>query len=42
VRTVVETNVIAYYGLDTPEFDQQAREFWRGVEDPVAPTAINL
>jgi predicted nucleic acid-binding protein len=37
VRAVVDTNVIAYYALGTPEFDAEVREFWRRVEDPMAP-----
>jgi predicted nucleic acid-binding protein len=37
VRAVVDTNVVAYYVLGTPEFDAEVREFWRRVEDPIAP-----
>ena len=37
MRAVVDTNVIAYYALGTPEFDAEVREFWRRVEDPIAP-----
>ena len=37
MRAVVDTNIIAYYVLGTPEFDAEAREFWRRVEDPIAP-----
>jgi predicted nucleic acid-binding protein len=37
VRAVVDTNVTAYYVLGTPEFDAEVREFWRRVEDPIAP-----
>jgi len=37
VRAVVDRNVIAYYVLGTPEFDAEVREFWRCVEDPIAP-----
>ena len=37
MRAVVDTNVIAYYALGTPEFDAEVREFWRRVEDPTAP-----
>ena len=37
MRAVVDTNVIAYYVLGTPEFDAEVREFWRCVEDPIAP-----
>jgi predicted nucleic acid-binding protein len=38
VRAVVDTNVVAYYVLGTPEFDAEVRELWRRVEDPMAPT----
>lgn len=37
MRAVVDTNVVAYYVLGTPEFDAEVREFWRRVEDPIAP-----
>jgi predicted nucleic acid-binding protein len=37
VRAVVDTNVTAYYVLGTPEFDAEVREFWRRIEDPIAP-----
>ena len=37
MKAVVDTNVIAYYALGTPEFDEEVREFWRRVEDPMAP-----
>ena len=37
MRAIVDTNVIAYYVLGTPEFDAEVREFWRRVEDPTAP-----
>ena len=37
MRAVVDRNVIAYYVLGTPEFDAEVREFWRRVEDPIAP-----
>ncbi len=37
MRAVVDTNVTAYYVLGTPEFDAEVREFWRRVEDPIAP-----
>jgi predicted nucleic acid-binding protein len=37
VRAVVDTNVIAYYVLGTPEFDAEVRAFWHRVEDPIAP-----
>ena len=38
VRAVVDTNVIAYYVLGTPEFDEEVRAFWRRVDEPMAPT----
>ena len=37
MRAVVDTNVIAYYVLGTPEFDAEVRAFWHCVEDPIAP-----
>ncbi len=37
MKAVVDTNVVAYYVLGTPEFDAEVREFWRRVEDPIAP-----
>ena len=37
MRAVVDTNVIAYYVLGTPEFDAEVRAFWHRVEDPIAP-----
>ena len=37
MRAVVDTNVTAYYVLGTPEFDAEVREFWRRIEDPIAP-----
>ena len=37
MKAVVDTNVIAYYALGTPEFDAEVREFWRRVEHPIAP-----
>jgi predicted nucleic acid-binding protein len=37
VRAIVDTNVIAYYVLGTPEFDAEVRTFWHRVEDPIAP-----
>jgi predicted nucleic acid-binding protein len=37
VRAVVDTNVVAYYLLGTPDFVSEAGEFWRQVADPVAP-----
>jgi predicted nucleic acid-binding protein len=29
VKAVVDSNVIAYYVLGTPEFDAEGREFWQ-------------
>jgi predicted nucleic acid-binding protein len=37
VRAVVDTNVVAYYLLGTPGFADEARQFWRGVSEAVAP-----
>lgn len=37
VKAVVDTNVIAYYVLGTPEFDEEVRAFWRRVDDAMAP-----
>ena len=37
MKAVVDTNVTAYYVLGTPEFDAEVREFWRLVDDPIAP-----
>ena len=37
MKAVVDTNVTAYYVLGTPEFDAEVQEFWRRVEDPIAP-----
>ncbi len=37
VRAVVDTNVIAYYVLGTPEFAEEVRTFWHRIEDPLAP-----
>ena len=37
MRAVVDTNVIAYYLLGTPEFAAETRRFWEGVEEPLAP-----
>ena len=37
VKAVVDTNVIAYYVLGTPEFDGEVRAFWHRVDDAMAP-----
>jgi len=37
VRAVVDTNVVAYFLLGTPRFLDEARHFWRAVDDPIAP-----
>jgi predicted nucleic acid-binding protein len=37
MRAVVDTNVIAYYLLGTPEFAAEARELWRGAAELFAP-----
>lgn len=37
MKTVVDTNVIAYYVLGTPEFDEEVRAFWRRLDDTMAP-----
>jgi len=37
MRAVVDTNVIAYYLLGTPEFASEARQFWENVREPLAP-----
>jgi predicted nucleic acid-binding protein len=37
VKAVVDTNVVAYYILGTPEFAEEVRAFWHRVDDPIAP-----
>lgn len=37
MRAVVDTNVVAYYLLGTPEFASEARQFWEKVREPLAP-----
>ena len=37
MRAIVDTNVVAYYLLDTHPFAEEARTFWREVEAPAAP-----
>lgn len=37
MRAVVDTNVVAYYVLRTPEFNAEGTAFWHRVEDTMAP-----
>lgn len=37
MRTVVDTNVVAYFLLGTQPFVDEARRFWRAVGEPIAP-----
>jgi hypothetical protein len=37
MRTVVVTNVVAYYLLGTEAFVAEAGHFWRCVKEPTAP-----
>jgi predicted nucleic acid-binding protein len=37
VKAVVDTNVVAYFLLGNPEFDDEVRRFWQDVRDPLAP-----
>lgn len=37
MKAVVDTNVVAYFLLGNPEFDDEVRRFWEGVRDPLAP-----
>lgn len=37
MRTVVDTNVVAYFLLGTEPFVDEARRFWRAVAEPIAP-----
>ena len=37
MNAVVDTNVVAYYLLGTEPFLKEVRDFWRAVEDAVAP-----
>ncbi len=37
MRTVVDTNVVAYYLLGTEAFVAEAGQFWRRVNQPMAP-----
>ena len=38
MKAVVDTNVVAYYLLGTEPFVEEARQFWRTVEEPCAPS----
>jgi predicted nucleic acid-binding protein len=37
MRTVVDTNVVAYYLLGNPQFGAEARDFWKSLSEPLAP-----
>jgi predicted nucleic acid-binding protein len=37
MRAVVDTNVVAYYLLGNPQFGAEARAFWQGLREPLAP-----
>jgi predicted nucleic acid-binding protein len=37
MKAVVDTNVVAYFLLGNPEFDDEVRRFWQDVRDPLAP-----
>ena len=37
MRAVVDTNVIAYYLLHSPDHEIETREFWAGLREPLAP-----
>ena len=37
MTAVVDTNVVAYYVLGTEPFAAEARGFWRGVDEAIAP-----
>lgn len=39
MRTVVDTNVIAYFLLGTDGFRDECQRFWREVDDPLAPAS---
>jgi len=39
VKVVVDTNVIAYFLLETEPFAEQCEAFWREVEAPIAPAS---
>ena len=37
MKAVVDTNVIAYYLLHSPEHEAETREFWSALREPLAP-----
>ena len=37
MRTVVDTNVVAYFLFGTQPFVDETRQFWRAVAEPIAP-----
>ena len=37
MKAVVDTNVIAYYLLHSPEYEAETREFWSTLREPLAP-----
>lgn len=37
MRAVVDTNVVAYFLMETQPFVDEARQFWLTVDEPVAP-----
>lgn len=37
MKAVVDTNVVAYFLLGNPEFNDEVRRFWEDVRDPLAP-----
>lgn len=39
MRTVVDTNVIAYFLLDTEPFQKECKAFWRTVTEALAPAS---
>lgn len=38
IKAVVDTNVIAYYLLGTPNFIDEVQKFWGRISDPLAPS----
>ena len=39
MRAVVDTNVVAYFLLGTEPFREECEQFWRKVEEPIAPAS---
>jgi predicted nucleic acid-binding protein len=37
MRAVVDTNVVAYYVLGNPLFEEEAQAFWADLREPLAP-----